>query len=146
MQDTSTELVLLTLGQRAMTSVKNKGCAHAVILCICTKQNKMKLCVWKFFRALALPVMEYSALGIRTGFEFHLFITAGPNEFIWCIYPYTPRLFFGPGVILPLANGIYALCLDIMVASLQMTFSSACSSTKMIEFRLQFHWQLFPRV
>ena len=35
---------------------------------------------------------------------------------------------------------------DKMAAIFQMTFSSAFSSMKMLEFRLRFHWSLFLRV
>ena len=33
-----------------------------------------------------------------------------------------------------------------MAAIFQTTFSNACSWMKMYEYRLKFHWSLFPRV
>ena len=46
----------------------------------------------------------------------------------------------------PRANELTNWGRDKMAAISQTTFSNAFSSMKMFEFRLKFHWSLFPRV
>ena len=84
--------------------------------------------------------MEYSALAIRTGLSYGVFMAAVPFGVIWFIYPYMSRLFYWPRGYLTIGQWrkhIEANAKLLPVSSLQTTFWSAFLSIKRFEFRLK---------